>query len=120
MLKKIPYKKILLAMSTVEWGAMPLEQVTVMPLYEDKSDTPAIFLASCLNRDALFVSLSAGYACGHFSCQKILPYLVIVGLSLGCELNHQLFVFPNRFTPAVLNGICVGHLNLIINILFVW
>ena len=107
-------------MSTVEWGAMPLEQVTVMPLYEDKSDTPAIFLASCLNRDALFVSLSAGYACGHFSCQKILPYLVIVGLSLGCELNHQLFVFPNRFTPAVLNGICVGHLNLIINILFVW
>ncbi|MDD5907454.1 MAG: YitT family protein [Clostridia bacterium] len=67
------------------------------------------------------------------SAKKILTYFVIVGLALVCALNYQLFVFPNRFAPAGLNGICtmiqylsginVGYLSLIINIplsLWVW
>lgn len=58
--------------------------------------------------------------------KKTLTYLVIVGLALVCALNYQLFVFPNRFAPAGLNGICtmiqylsginVGYLSLVINI----
>lgn len=63
--------------------------------------------------------------------KKVLTYLVIVGLALVCALNYQLFVFPNRFAPAGLNGICtmiqflsgisVGYLSLIINIpLAIW
>ncbi len=60
------------------------------------------------------------------TAKKFLTYLVIVGLALVCALNYQLFVFPNRFAPAGLNGICtmiqylsgisVGYLSLIINI----
>lgn len=58
--------------------------------------------------------------------KKLLSYLVIVGLALVCALNYQLFVFPNRFAPAGLNGICtmiqylfhisVGYMSLLINI----
>lgn len=58
--------------------------------------------------------------------KKFLTYLVIVCLALVCALNYQLFVFPNRFAPAGLNGICtmiqylsgisVGYLSLIINL----
>lgn len=58
--------------------------------------------------------------------KKILTYFVIVGIALVCALNYQLFVFPNRFAPAGLNGICtmlqyvfgisVGYLSLLINI----
>lgn len=58
--------------------------------------------------------------------KKLLSYLVIVGLALACALNYQLFVFPNRFAPAGLNGICtmiqylfhisVGYMSLLINI----
>lgn len=60
------------------------------------------------------------------TAKKFLTYLVIVGLALVCALNYQLFVFPNRFAPAGLNGICtmiqylsgisVGYLSLIINV----
>lgn len=61
------------------------------------------------------------------SCwKKGLSYLIIVLLAYVCALNYQLFVFPNRFAPAGLNGICtiiqylsgisVGYLSLIINI----
>ncbi len=60
------------------------------------------------------------------SLKRSLTYLVIVGLALICALNYQLLVFPNRFAPAGLNGICtmiqylsgisVGYLSLLINI----
>ena len=63
--------------------------------------------------------------------KKVLTYLVIAGLAVTCAFNYQLFVFPNRFAPAGLNGICtmiqyvsgvsIGYLSLIINIpLAVW
>ena len=63
--------------------------------------------------------------------KKLLTWVVIIGLALACALNYQLFVFPNRFAPAGLNGICtmiqhicginVGYLSLIINIpLAIW
>ena len=58
--------------------------------------------------------------------KKIWTYLTIVLLALLCAVNYQLFVFPNRFAPAGLNGICtmiqyvtgisVGYLSLLINI----
>jgi len=58
--------------------------------------------------------------------KKILTYCVIVGIAIVCALNYELFVFPNRFAPAGLNGICtmiqyvfginIGYLSLIINI----
>ena len=58
--------------------------------------------------------------------KKILTYCVIAGLALTCALNYELFVFPNQFAPAGLNGICtmiqhvfgisVGYLSMIINI----
>ena len=58
--------------------------------------------------------------------RKLTTYLVIIALALLCALNYQLFVFPNRFAPAGLNGICtmiqyvfhinVGYLSLLINI----
>ena len=52
-------------------------------------------------------------------------YLMIVVISAVNALSYQLFVFPNRFAPAGLNGICtmvqylfnfkLGYLSLIIN-----
>lgn len=58
--------------------------------------------------------------------KKILTYLLIVAMALLCAVNYQLFVFPNSFAPAGLNGICtmiqhvfgisIGYLNLLINI----
>lgn len=58
--------------------------------------------------------------------KKLLTYLVMIGLAFICALNYQLFVFPNRFAPSGLNGICtmiqylsgisVGYLSLMINI----
>lgn len=58
--------------------------------------------------------------------RKIWTYTVIVAVALICALNYQLLVFPNRFAPAGLNGICtmiqyltdisVGYLSLLINI----
>ena len=58
--------------------------------------------------------------------RKIWTYGVIVAVALICALNYQLLVFPNRFAPAGLNGICtmiqyltnisVGYLSLVINI----
>lgn len=37
--------------------------------------------------------------------KKVVSYLVIVLLGLVLALNYQLFVFPNNFAPAGLNGI---------------
>ncbi len=58
--------------------------------------------------------------------KKTLTYVVIVLLAILGAFNYQLFVFPNRFAPAGLNGICtmiqhlsgisVGYLGLLINI----
>lgn len=58
--------------------------------------------------------------------KKLWSYVVIVGIAVLCAFNYELFVFPNRFAPAGLNGICtmfqyvtginMGYLSLIINI----
>lgn len=58
--------------------------------------------------------------------KKVLTYCVIVVIALICALNYEIFVFPNRFAPSGLNGICtmiqylfginVGYLSLLINI----
>lgn len=58
--------------------------------------------------------------------KKLLTYGVIVASAFLCALNYQLFVFPNQFAPAGLNGVCtmiqeltgfrLGYLSLIINV----
>lgn len=58
--------------------------------------------------------------------RKVLTYLAIAAVAFMGALNYQLFVFPNQFAPAGLNGICtmiqhlsgisVGYLSLLINI----
>lgn len=58
--------------------------------------------------------------------KKVLTYVVIVVLAMVSALNYQLFIFPNRFAPAGLNGLCtmvqyltgitVSSLNLLINL----
>ena len=58
--------------------------------------------------------------------KKVRTYGVIIILALVCALNYELFVFPNQFAPAGLNGICtmiqhvfgisVGYLSMLINI----
>ena len=63
--------------------------------------------------------------------KKLLTYLVIMAIAVICAISYQLFIFPNKFAPAGLNGICtmiqyvsgisVGYLSLLINIpLAVW
>ena len=57
---------------------------------------------------------------------KSLTYAVIVAIALVAALNYEIFVFPNKFAPSGLNGICtmiqhvfgisVGYLSLVINI----
>lgn len=58
--------------------------------------------------------------------KKILTYLMIAAMALLCALSYQLFVFPNHFAPAGINGLCtmiqymfgvsIGYLNLLINV----
>ena len=58
--------------------------------------------------------------------KKVLTYFVIVLVAVISALNYELFIFPNKFAPAGLNGICtmiqyvfginVGYLSLIINV----
>ena len=58
--------------------------------------------------------------------KKFLTYLVIGAVAVMAALNYQLFVFPNKFAPSGLNGICtmiqyltglsVGYMSLLINI----
>ena len=58
--------------------------------------------------------------------RKVFTYCVIVCIALASAVNYQIFVFPNRFAPSGLNGLCtmiqhmfgisVGYLSLIINI----
>ena len=63
--------------------------------------------------------------------KKVLTYLAIAAVAFMGALNYQLFVFPNQFAPAGLNGICtmiqhlsgisVGYLSLLINVpLAIW
>ena len=65
------------------------------------------------------------------NAKKVFTYLFIVGVALFYALSYTLFVFPNKFAPAGLSGICtmvqyvfginVGYLTLIINIpLAIW
>lgn len=65
------------------------------------------------------------------NAKKLFTYLFIVGVALVYALSYTLFVFPNKFAPAGLSGICtmlqyvfginVGYLTLIINIpLAIW
>ncbi|MGM9639803.1 MAG: YitT family protein [Faecousia sp.] len=58
--------------------------------------------------------------------KKALTYFVIIFMAFLSALNYELFVFPNEFAPAGLNGICtmiqyltgvrVSLLNLLLNI----
>ena len=45
--------------------------------------------------------------------KKVLTYAVIVLIAIAGAFDYQLFVFPNRFAPAGLNGICtmIQHLS---------
>ena len=63
--------------------------------------------------------------------RKVMTYFVIVLIALIAAVNYEIFVFPNKFAPSGLNGLCtmiqhiagisVGYLSLIINIpLAVW
>ena len=65
------------------------------------------------------------------TAKKAWTYLVIALLALAASVNYELFVFPNQFAPAGLNGICtmiqylsgisVGYLSLVINVpLAIW
>ena len=58
--------------------------------------------------------------------KKFWTYLVIMGVAVVCAFNYEIFVFPNKFAPSGLNGICtmiqylsgvsIGYLSLLINI----
>lgn len=58
--------------------------------------------------------------------KKLLTYLVIVCIAFVCAVSYELFIFPNNFAPAGLNGLCtmvqhitglsMGYLGLILNI----
>ncbi len=63
--------------------------------------------------------------------RKPMTYGVIVIIAVIAAVNYEIFVFPNKFAPSGLNGICtmiqhvagisVGYMSLIINIpLAVW
>lgn len=58
--------------------------------------------------------------------RKFVTYTLILLLACGNAMSYHIFVFPNRFAPSGLNGLCtiiqevfglnVGYLSLIINI----
>lgn len=60
------------------------------------------------------------------AAKKILTYAVIMVIAVICALNYELFIFPNRFAPSGLNGICtiiqyvsginIGYLSMLLNI----
>ena len=60
------------------------------------------------------------------SSKKVLTYCVIMGIAAICALNYEMFIFPNRFAPSGLNGICtmiqyitginIGYLSMLINV----
>ena len=58
--------------------------------------------------------------------RKVFTFAIILLLAFGNALSYHIFVFPNRFAPSGLNGLCtivqelfglnVGYLSLIINV----
>ena len=58
--------------------------------------------------------------------RKVITYAMILMLAFGNAMSYHIFVFPNRFAPSGLNGLCtivqelfglnVGYLSLIINV----
>lgn len=58
--------------------------------------------------------------------KKVLTYVIIMLIAAAAALIYQIFVFPNNFAPAGLNGICtiiqyvfglrVGYLSLLLNL----
>lgn len=60
------------------------------------------------------------------SIKKILSYLLIAAIAAISALSYHIFVFPNRFAPSGISGICtiiqhltgfsVGYMSLLINI----
>ena len=58
--------------------------------------------------------------------RKVFTYAMILMLAFGNAMSYHIFVFPNRFAPSGLNGLCtivqelfglnVGYLSLIINV----
>ena len=58
--------------------------------------------------------------------KKVLTYGVIMALAVVAAFNYEIFIFPNRFAPAGLNGICtmiqylsgisIGYLSFLINV----
>lgn len=60
------------------------------------------------------------------TAKKALTYVVITLIAVIAAFNYEIFVFPNSFAPAGLNGICtmiqytfgisLGYMSLIINI----
>ena len=58
--------------------------------------------------------------------KKVLTYGVIMGLAVVAAFNYEIFIFPNRFAPSGLNGICtmiqylsginIGYLSFLINV----
>ena len=58
--------------------------------------------------------------------KKPLTYCVIILSAFLCALNYTIFVFPNKFAPAGLNGLCtmfqyltgwnMGYLSLLLNL----
>ena len=57
---------------------------------------------------------------------KPVTYLVIMLIAIVAALNYEIFIFPNKFAPSGLNGICtmiqhvfgisVGYMSLMINV----
>ena len=64
--------------------------------------------------------------CVHHSLGPGGRYLAIAGLAVVMGLSYELFVFPNAFAPAGINGfatiiqylfhVSIGYLSLIINL----
>jgi len=60
------------------------------------------------------------------SAKKVLTYGVIMGLAVIAAFNYEIFIFPNRFAPSGINGICtmiqylsginIGYLSFLINV----
>ncbi len=60
------------------------------------------------------------------TANKSLTYAMIMLIAVVAALNYEIFVFPNKFAPSGLNGICtmiqhvfgisVGYLSLVINV----
>ena len=58
--------------------------------------------------------------------KKVLTYLTICAMAVLTAFNYELFVFPNKFAPSGVSGICtmiqyvtgisVGYLSLLINV----